>query len=151
MADMLGKYGDVAGAGIDTTSTEVETVPATAGNSTYVYTVPAHTKKKFMGGHINLTTDATAANRRVVVSMLDPNDNVLVDIHAGAVVTASLSAQHHEFMQGTYRETAYIAGTLQVPILSDWVFPAGYKLKISVTAGVAGDSFSGALLLDSVN
>lgn len=151
MADAIGKFGDVAGAGIASSKTSVDDVPATAGNVSYTYTVPDGRNQQLVNGHIKLTTDATVANRRLTISLKDAANNLINDIHAGAVVAASQTDQHHELMQGVYRETAFIASTLQVPIPIDWVAPAGYKFVVSVDAGVAGDSFSGNLMFKDVS
>lgn len=145
MANMIGKYGD-GGAGLNSTVAQVEAIPATAGNVAHTYTVPAGRGKQLLFGHIKLTTNATVANRRVIISLLDASDNVINDVHSGAVVAASQTDVHHEFMQGVYRETAFIANTLQVPIPMDWIGPAGYKFRVSIENGVAGDSFRGNLM-----
>jgi len=145
MADNLNVFGDVAGAGIVTGGDSIEVIPATAGNVEYEYVVPAGSKKQIMFGHVKLTTNATVANRRMLMKLLDASDNLINDIHSGAVVAASQADVHHEFMQGVYRETAFIANTLQVPIPLDWVALPGYKFVVSIENGVAGDSYSGAL------
>jgi len=122
-----------------------QTIAATAGNAGTTVTVPANGMYKLMYGQINLTTDATVTNRRVVLHARDSDDNVLVDIHSGDVVTASLTNQHHEFMQGVYRETSFIGGALQIPIPVDLWIQGGDDIYVDVDAGVAGDSFSGYL------
>ena len=142
-------FGDVPGAGIAVASkVNKVAIPATAGNVVFTHTVPAGHTQQLIFGHITLTTDATAADRRVVVGLYDEADNMLIDIHAGATTPASQASQHIEFMQGVYRETAFIAGTLQVPIPINFVAPAGYKFKITVDGGVAGDSYIGNLMIE---
>lgn len=148
MADMIGKYGDAAGAGIAEGKTVVEVIAATAGNVSHTYVVPPGHRQQLTSGHIKLTTNATVANRRVILKLTDASDNLINDIHAGVVVAASQTDVHHEFMQGVYRETAFIANTLQVPIPIEWIAKEGYKFVVSVEDGVAGDSFSGALLFE---
>jgi len=49
-------------------------------------------------------------------------------------------------MQGVYRETALVNGTLQIPIPLDWIFQPSYTIRVSVSAGVAGDSHSSKLV-----
>lgn len=151
MAEALGKFGDVAGAGILAASpVVVDKVAATAGNVVYSHTVPSGQGQQLLSGQVQLTTDATVADRRVVISMYDEAGVLINDVHAGAVVAASQVAQHFELMQGGARETAFIAGTLQVPIPIDWVALPGYTFRIAIAAGVAGDSYSAALLFKNV-
>jgi invasion protein IalB len=71
--------------------------------------------------------------------------------HSGAPVTASATGQHHELMQGIYRETAFINGAVQVPIPIGFVIPAGYTLQLSIDNGVAGDSLDYALMFEVEN
>lgn len=144
-------FGDVPGAGIGVASKfSTEAIPATAGNVSYTYIVPASKTQQLLSGHISLTTDATAADRRVVLKLLDAANNVLADVHAGAVVAASIVGRHHSFMQGVYRETSVINNTLQIPVPKDWVAVAGQKFQVTIEAGVAGDSFSGSFMLKDV-
>ena len=128
----------------------VTQLPATAGNVPFTYTVPEGAKQKFLYGHIKLTTNATVADRRVIVSLYDSADVLINDIHAGAVVAASQTNVHHDLMQGVYRETAFISNTLQVPVPIDWIALSGYKFVVSIENGQAGDSFSGAGCFESV-
>lgn len=119
---------------------------ATAGNVAYSALNDTGRPIRLLYGQTILTTDATAANRRAVISIKDADGNVVVDSHAGAVVTASTADQHLEWMQGIYRETTFIAGTLEVPIGLDWVVPPGWSFGVSIDAGVAGDSHASKLM-----
>lgn len=104
----------------------------------------------FLYGQVALTTDGTAANRRVIVGVYDDSGNAIIDVHSGAVVAASASDQHHELLQGVFRETSFVGGALQVPIPKDLIIPPGYSFKITVENGVAGDSYDYSLAF-SVN
>ena len=115
---------------------------ATAGNVNTDFLVPAASAYRILYGQIVLTTDATVANRRVLVQSIDSDSNVVFDTHAGAVVAASQTSQHHEIMQGIYRETSFIGSSLQVPIPIDFVLDAGWSLRVSIENGVAGDSYT---------
>jgi len=117
-----------------------------AGNVTTSIIVGAEEFRTFLYGQLVLTTDGTVANRRVIFSLTDDSDNVILDSHAGAVVTASQSDMHHEFMQGIFRETSFVGSAIQMPIPIDTIIPTGYKIKLSVENGVAGDSYDYALL-----
>jgi len=123
-------------------------IAATAGNVVTNFVVPNGLAYKVMYGQVVLTTDATAANRRVILTILDSASNTVMDVHAGAVVTASKSNQHLEFMQGIFRETTFIGNALQVPIPLEFWVPAGWTIRIAVEDGVAGDSYTGSGLID---
>jgi hypothetical protein len=116
-----------------------------AGNDVTTITAKDTQAITLLYGQISLTTDATVANRRVVIGVYDDSGNLIIDIHSGAVVAASASAQHHELMQGVYRETSFVGGALQVPIPDDLIIPPQYSLKITVENGVAGDSYDYSL------
>jgi hypothetical protein len=113
---------------------------ATAGNVTTNYVVPEGTQRRVLYGQTILTTDATVANRRVILSVLDASGTSIFDLHSGAVVAASQTDQHHEYMQGIFRETSFIGGALQVPIGKDMILSPGWSLRVTVDNGVAGDS-----------
>lgn len=114
-----------------------------AGDANTDFVIPAYGKYKVLYGHVALTTDATVANRRVIFRILDDTGTPvkIFDSHAGAVVTASSTDQHHELMQGIYRETAFLGNALQIPIPQDCFLDEGWTLRILVEAGVAGDSY----------
>lgn len=93
-----------------------------------------------------LTTDATAANRRLLFGVKDPDGNLLIDSHSGAVVVASATAQHHSCMQGVYRETAFIGDSIQIPIPYDMIVPNGGTVTVTIENGQAGDSYDVSFL-----
>lgn len=121
---------------------------ATAGNVAATFVVPAGKDYRVLYGETSLTTDATVASRRVEIQVLDASDVVLFRVPAGATVAASLSGQRHGFMPGVPRETAAVAGSLLVPVGQDLVLPPGYKLRVRVDAGVAGDSHVGYFMVE---
>lgn len=126
--------------GIDGTLTPIK-LAATAGDVVADIVVPDNTTYEMMWGQVVLTTDATVADRRVVLEVLDKDSDVIFDIHAGAVVTANKADQHHEHMKGVYRETAFIGDSLQVPIGHDMSLPPGFTLRMRIENGQAGDSY----------
>lgn len=122
---------------------EIENVltESVAGNVNTDYVVPANQIRKALYGQIVLTTDATVANRRVIAQILDSGSNVIADFHTGAVVAASQTDLHHEFMQGIFRETSFVGDAIQIPIpFEAWMKP-GWKFRITIENGVAGDSY----------
>lgn len=119
-----------------------------AGNVVTTLTSKDTQMNKLLYGQISLTTSATVANRRVIVGVYNNSGSVIIDVHAGSVVAASATAQHHELMQGVFRETSFIGDALQVPIPLDMVIPPGYSLRLSIENGVAGDSYNYSLMFD---
>lgn len=116
-----------------------------AGNVATTITSKDTQENSFLYGQIIVTTDATVANRRLIIAVLDESGNIITDMHAGAVVTASTSNQHHELMQGIFRETTFVGNALQVPVPQDFIIPPGYSFKLSIEGGVAGDSYDYAV------
>lgn len=117
-------------------------VGATAGNATKTWTVDTGDKKRILYGNVTLTTDATVANRYVVVQVLDENSNVVTAFHSGAPVAASATSQQHDFLQGVFRETSFVDSSVHVPFATECVIPEGWGVKVSISGGVAGDSFT---------
>lgn len=120
-----------------------------AGNVTTTITAGQDEYRQALYGQLILTTDGTAANRRVIFRIIDDSSNNIFDSHAGAVVTASTSDQHHEFMQGIFRETSFVGGALQVPIPISCAIPPGYAVQLIVENGVAGDSYDYSLIAET--
>jgi len=119
---------------------------ATAGNVVAEYTVPYGKPLRLLYGTVSLTTNATVANRRLKFSVLD-GATVTASVVAGATVAASQTGQVHNYMQGTFRETSFIGGEIQVPIPPDMYVSPGRIVRIEVIAGVAGDSFTPRFVL----
>lgn len=113
-----------------------------AGNVTVSSTTVSSQLRKLVMGQVVLTTDATAANRNVIIRLTDESDNTVIDVHAGAPVTASKTSQHIEMMQGIYRETSFIDNALQLPIPEEFYVPPFWSLKVIIENGVAGDSYN---------
>lgn len=126
------------------------TASSVAGNANSDYVMTSDTE--ILYGQVVLTTDATVANRRVIFRILDDAGTpaLFFDSHAGAVVTASLTDYHHEFMPGIYRETSFVGSALEVPIPNRCIIPKGYTLRILIDAGVAGDSFDVSFMAKSL-
>lgn len=122
-----------------------------AGNANSDYTPTNKRMIVPIMAQVVLTTDATVANRRVLMQILDTSSNVVVDVHAGAVVAASQSNQHHEFMQGVYRETSFVGSALQVPMPRNMVIPDGYTLRFKIENGQAGDSYNTNLVYEDLH
>ena len=112
-----------------------------AGNSKHEITTPDGKLYRVLFGGVNLTTDGTVANRWVRVALIAPDGHNILCMCSGAVVTASHTDQRHTYIQGIYRETAFINNVIQVPVASELYLPSGYTLRTFVENGVAGDKF----------
>ena len=125
-------------------SSKLITISATAGNAVSKTQITEDGGLILRFAHIKLTTDGTVASRYTKLSLLDADGStVIADWHAGVAQVASATDQHHEFMPGIYRETAFINGTLQVPFPTELHVQKGQYLQFSIDGGAAGDSFSG--------
>lgn len=123
-------------------------VAATAGNANADFVVPAQTLYMLNLAELVLTTNGSAANRRAIMRVLDGAGTEVADYHAGMTVPASQTAQHHQFMQGTYRETAFVGSALQVPFGGPVPLLPGWTLRFLIENGVAGDSFTVNAIVD---
>lgn len=100
----------------------------TANDSNKSWTVPSNELWKITHAHVILTTTATVGNRQIFMVLRDESGNLIMDIAAGAVQAASLT-RHYGFMQGIYRETAFISNEIQVPMPIDCYLGPGYTLQ----------------------
>lgn len=109
-------------------------------------TIPAGKAWKLLSYHIQLVTDATAANRFVAMLITDSADVILSGgAHFGAHV-ASITMEHI-FAAGlgsaTYSAapTNGVVQTGALPYGAEYVLPAGWKIKTKTAGIVAGDNF----------
>lgn len=109
---------------------------AAANDSDKSYTVPDGEMWKLLYANIKLVTTATVGNRQIRMSVLDADANEVGYISAGAAQAASLT-RNYGFMQGIYRETAFVDGMIQVPIPMDLYLPAGYTVRFYDSAAIA--------------
>jgi hypothetical protein len=91
---------------------------------------------KLMYANVKLVTTATVGNRQIRFTVTDPSGNEVGYISAGAVQAASLT-RSYGFLQGIYRETAFIDGMIQIPIPVDLYLPAGSTVRFHDSAAIA--------------
>lgn len=84
---------------------------------------------------VMLVTTATVGNRQILIEAKNTLGVVVGRISAGATQAASLT-RYYMGMQGTYRETAFINGDIQLPIPSDSFLPPGFSLRIYDSAAI---------------
>ena len=113
---------------------------ATSGNAAMALEVPAGNCDIVKYGLVTLTTDGTVADRTVVLTVED-GGTALFSLSVGAVQAASVTGRVHTFFPQALRETSVVNGSLMTPI-PELVLTAGQTIEITITNGVAGDSFT---------
>jgi hypothetical protein len=91
---------------------------------------------KLMYANVKLVTSADVGNRQIRFSVTDPDGNDVGYISAGAVQVAS-TTRSYGFLQGIYRETAFIDSMIQIPIPVDLYLPAGSTIRFYDSAAIA--------------
>jgi hypothetical protein len=109
---------------------------ATANDSDKSWTVPNNEMWKINFAHVILVSTATVGNRQMTLQIVDENSNMIIDMTAGTVQAASLT-RHYLFIQGIYRETAFVNGELQIPIALDLYLKPGWSIRFLDEAAVA--------------
>jgi hypothetical protein len=107
----------------------------TPNDSDKTFTVPQGEMLHLNSVMVILTTTATVGNRQILLEAKNTAGVVVGRISAGAVQAASLT-RHYMCMQGTYRETAFINGDIQIPIPTDSFLPAGFSLHVFDSAAI---------------
>jgi len=107
---------------------------ATANDSDKTYTVPAGEEWYVVSVFATLVASATVGNRRMIVQVLDADDNVLASVPAGAVQAASATVSYN-FASGLADQTSSVAGVLGTSLPS-LVLGAGMKLRVADATAV---------------
>lgn len=107
-----------------------------ANDSNKTFTVPNGEVWKLNFAHITLATSADVGNRQMEMLIADEDGNTMISLAAGAVQAASQTRDYH-FMQGTFRETAFVANELQTPFGHDVYLPAGWSIRFRDSAAIA--------------
>lgn len=120
----------------------ITTVESETGTNTWTWTCPAGINARILWLHCIYTSDATVANRQLVMELLNGSDALRWDTHAGGTQAASL-VRHYSFLVGIYRETSFLDGEIQIA-MPKILIPEGFKLRIRDT-GDASSSDSMAI------
>lgn len=125
---------------------------ADANDSDKSFAVPNGETWQLIFAHLVFATTATPGNRQMVMSVTDADGNEMLSLEAGAVQAASLTRDYH-FVQGTYRETAFVANELQVPFGGPFFIPGGWSIRFYDSAAVdaAADDLTVAMQLHRYN
>lgn len=113
-----------------------DVLDATLNDSDKSFVVPAGEVWKLNWAHVELISTATVGNRQIAMNVKDASGNVIYSIAAGIVQAASLT-RHFNFAQGVYRETAFVANEIQVPIPMDLWLSEGFTLQFLDSAAIA--------------
>lgn len=108
----------------------------TANDSSKSWTVPEGELWKLNFAHIILVSSADVGNRVISIDILDADGNLMLDLFS-PVVQAASGTRHYAFFQGIYRETAFAADSIQIPIPKDLWLKAGYTIKAWDRAAIA--------------
>lgn len=121
---------------------------STAGNANADFTVSAKRSYNVLSGYVSLTTDATVASRYVTISVLDANSVVVFKQNCRTPQTASLTSQGHTFMPNIQNNITFVDGLTHFPIPANFIVQENQTLRISISNGVAGDTFAVYLTVD---
>lgn len=122
-------------------------IAATAGNANGDSAVAANKAQVLKAVHFKITTSADVANRFPRVSILDASDAVVAVFRAGTAITAGLADQVVQFADGLVH-TAVVDGIQNAPVAGGLVLGPGWKVRLSVTGGVAADSYTATIVVD---
>lgn len=132
-------------------SRKVETISATAGNVNADITVPANKKYNFSFGCITLVADANAANRYILLRILDADGNIVYrSLGNTTAITAGQTKRTTYAIDGFHVGGAVIAIDNEhafLPIGPVVLYP-GEIMRIFIGNGLVGDSFSGFLVFE---
>ncbi|MDB4278431.1 hypothetical protein N9917_02375 [Deltaproteobacteria bacterium] len=107
----------------------------TANDSDKSWTVPDNEVWKITRMCSSFTSSATVGNRIITVREENAAGDVLQRLVSGKVQAAS-STVSYCFLQGIFRETTVVNGSLQVPIPIDFYIPGGNVLRVLDSAAV---------------
>lgn len=87
--------------------------------------------------HLEYTSSATAGNRQIRMALKNSSGTTHSDIHAGVVQAAS-NTYHYSLMPGTYRETAVVDNSIQVPFPIYYILQPGWSITVYDLNNVSG-------------
>lgn len=108
------------------------------------FAVPAGELYELYVVFIQLVTSATVATRQVEL-VIDDGTNVIYRCAAGATQAASLTTRYN-FGANLPKDSAVVAGDLNVPLPQPLVLSGGYRIQTVTTAKDAGDNYGPATL-----
>ena len=106
-----------------------------ASDSNKSWTVPANELWKITRACVGLVTSATVGNRVFTLQEEDADGNVLQKLVSGNVQAASATVSYC-CLQGIFRETSVVNGSIQVPIPEDFFIPGGHVVRVWDSAAI---------------
>jgi hypothetical protein len=118
-----------------------QTIAATAGNVTINLSPGTGKRWLVLRGRIGLTTDATVANRYLVIHTTD-GTNLTESLASTAAVVAS-QTEYISLGEALVTKSGALGGDNYYIGMMPVLLEGADQLRITVTAGVVGDSYSG--------
>ena len=125
------------------------TIAATAGNVTTNKTPGSGKRWKLLSGTITLVADGNAANRRIQLFVTDGTDVIgyLGQSDADITATQTSTIDIQPFSTPVNWDLGRVGVTLRsaLVISGDQFLEGADQFRVSIAAGLAGDSYSGTL------
>ena len=102
---------------------------AATNDSDKSFVVPDNEMWELNFAHVLFTSTATVGNRQILMELIDADNNIVLDLAAGALQAASL-VRHYAFLQGIYRETSFVDNEIQVPLPQAGFLLPGWTLRV---------------------
>ncbi len=115
-----------------------------AAGSEVSVTVPTNARWRLKAIRMELATDATSVNRRVIL-IIDDGTNTIATIVVEATQGASVTYRYN-FYSGAPQETSFTVSQIEVPIPRDLVLFQGWRIRTSTQSLQAGDNWSAPLV-----
>lgn len=107
-------------------------------------TVPTNARWRLLAFDVALVTDATVANREVVLT-IDDGATVLIEVPSAVAHAASLT-RRYSFARGVQRATPAASTVISAPA-PDVALQGGYRVRTVTTGLQAGDNYGAPQLL----
>lgn len=124
----------------------------TANDSDKTFTVPANKVWNVLSIFAKLVTDATVGNRTLKILITTATDVVIWDSGVAGNQAASLTKLYKGILGGQIKDNLAL-GDAELPLPSELVLPAGYKIRVydSAAIAVAADDMDVHILVDEVS
>jgi hypothetical protein len=125
-----------------------QAIAVTAGNVQTNLTVPTGKRWKLLYGILTLTTDATVANRFIQVELRDSAGNILTRFPINSAAITDSQTGSIDYLPVAGGANIGTRGNATIYILAEsCILDEGDKLNINIGGGVAGDSYSGYMVV----
>lgn len=114
----------------------ISILDAELGNSNKIWTVPDGEVWKMTRACVDYLSSSTVGNRIMVLQEEDDVGNIIQKLTSGITNHAASVNISYCMLQGIFRETSVINGSLQVPIPVDFYIPSGNILRFFDLAAI---------------